>query len=394
MQENTLDLINAIIDGNPIEDEIKQGVVETTKQGEAQDLSEDLVIPKYEKLNKDKVSKEKSARALREARDSARSELEEARKQLDEYKGKASIYDAAKEIIGKDEVTQEDLKQIFSDYDFTKKEKAALEESLKKSQARIREFDITSSEEYQIKFLQPLQEAGNAIAAEIMPIHNGKPIEVPVSARNVFDEIVASGKLDNLEIKAALHKIKDAYEEGDVDFVMPNIMNIKSYLATIINAEKNKQEIFEGWEKSKQEKALEKSDFDATKSQILVQKSRQERKAITQGYMASLMNSDEYDHIAEEHGHDNVMQAIIVQHNALSDAMDDPKKAPTYDKLLEAFAKANLYDQFISEKIKSGKIASIKQAKVNIESAGSKKTINQDSTSEISQLLRKQGVYA
>ena len=88
---------------------------------------ENLVIPKMvEKVKAPKQTPEESASILRKQRDEARQALKEKEEALEKASAQGNIFDEVKKLINKDDVTPDDLKQIFNDYEFTKKEKTAL----------------------------------------------------------------------------------------------------------------------------------------------------------------------------------------------------------------------------------------------------------------------------
>lgn len=81
---------------------------------------------------------------------------------------------------------------------------------------------------------------------------------------------------------------------------------------------------------------------------------------------------------------------VIGQHSYLTDIIEDPQKAPTYDKLLEAYTKASLFDKMIEQKKQEGVISIAKQKESKINNVGKKPSRDSESEnqSESAKLLQ------
>lgn len=339
----------------------------------------ELILPKVvDKVKAPKQTPEESAAILRKQRDEARQKAQELEDQLEKASSQGALFDEVKKLINKEEVTPEDLKQIFSDYEFTKKEKASLEESLKKTNERLREYDITSSTEFQESYVKPINMALEALTAEVCPIRGDEFIPVPASASTALKAVIESGNITPATVKIALNKIKAAYEEEDIEFEMPNVRNVTEHLLAISKGVEKRNKAIEDWETEKQVKRKEAEENANHKNTLIAVKSRQERKKIAQEFLEGFVKRDDFDYLADEYGSDTVMQAVVDQHSHLTDAFDDPTKAPTYDALLDVYTKAQLFDRMIDQKKAEAKLALATKKQAKIENIGSRPSKQSD----------------
>ena len=353
----------------------------------------ELELPKYTKqIKAPKKTAEESAAELRRQRDEARQALAEKEEQLAKANQAGTIFDEVKKLIKKDEVTPDDLKQIFDDYDFTKREKEALEKNLKETQAKLRDYDINSSPEFIESYVKPIEMAVESLKAEILPIIGNEPMPVPNGAENELEKLVASGNINPTSVKVALMKIKQAYVDADIDYEMPSVKNVTSYLLDIAKGVADKNKAYEEWETLKEEKKREQEESQKQRQGITQVKSRQERRKIAQEFLNRFVQNEDFDYLAEMHGAEDVMSAIADQHSFLTDVMDDPSKAPTYDGLLEAFAKAKLFDRMIEEKKGEMKLAIAKKERVKLESVARPAGSSSESSDPVLSKLKEMGV--
>lgn len=353
----------------------------------------ELELPKYTKqIKAPKKTAEESAAELRRQRDEARQALAEKEEQLAKANQAGTIFDEVKKLIKKDEVTPDDLKQIFDDYDFTKREKEALEKNLKETQAKLRDYDINSSPEFIESYVKPIEMAVESLKAEILPIIGNEPMPVPNGAEDELEKLVASGNINPTSVKVALMKIKQAYVDADIDYEMPSVKNVTSYLLDIAKGVAEKNKAYEEWETLKEEKKREQEESQKQRQGITQVKSRQERRKIAQEFLNRFVQNEDFDYLAEMHGAEEVMSAIADQHSFLTDVMDDPSKAPTYDGLLEAFAKAKLFDRMIEEKKGEMKLAIAKKERVKLESVARPAGSSSESSDPVLSKLKEMGV--
>jgi hypothetical protein len=396
------ELLDKLMSGEPaqIDDNEPQATPQSQEPAPQPKTNEDgIEIPQYVPQVKAKGrAPEESVRILREQRDEARAKIAEQEALLAEKEEllkksniDGTIFDEVKKLINKEEVGPDDLKQIFKDYDFTKKEKEALAKQLKETKDKLRDYDVRQDPEYIQNYENPILEAQDALAAEIVPIMNGKPVPNQKAAI-VLRDLIQSGEINAQTVKVAITQIRDAYEEAGVDYELPSIKNVLNCINSVIDLHGKADEAYKTWEETKIQKKLEKQEIDQSKQTIIQAKSRQERKVIAQGYLAQLASRDDYDYIAEEYGHENTMQIAVEAHNALSDMMDDPQKAPTYDVMLDLMTKAKLFDKMIQEKAGSASLASAATKKAKIESVGAKPDRSQKSGNTNRDLLKSYGV--
>lgn len=335
---------------------------------------------------------EDSVAILRKQRDEARQQLAEREAAIQTADANGDIYAVVKELIKKDDVTPDDLKNYFKDYDFTVKEKEALATQLKETQDKLKDYDIRQSSDFIEQFENPYIEAQKALVAEIVPIVDGEQVTNQKAAM-VIRDLIASNDINPSTVKIAIHKIRDAYEDEGVDYDMPSVQNVISGIRSVINLHKKTVDAYNNWEQTKTQKTLEKAEINQTKSEISIAKTRQERKVIAQGYIAELAKSENYDYIADMHGHENVMNTAVASHNELGAMMDDPAKAPTYNTLLDLMTKARLYDALVLERANQSTIQIAQSKKVKIENLGVKPSSSASNTpSSNKDLLRSAGV--
>ena len=389
-------LLESLMHGE--QEEVKPEVI-TTKQVKPEEVKpasaddEPLVIPAYQKsIEKPKRAPEDSIAALPKDRDEARRELAEKTALLEKSSQQGTIFEEVKKLINKDDVTPEDLKTIFDDYEFTKKEKASLEASLKDTQTKLRDYDINNSPEFVENFMNPIFKYADALNAEVMPVINGDAVPVPKSAQGAIEELFKSGNINATAVKIALTRIKNAYEDADIEYEMPRVSTVTECLLKLRDAVAKKEEAYSDWETTKAEKQREKQEDQNHRKGLVQAKSRQERRKMAQEFMESFVNREDFDYLAETHGYEGVMQSISDQHTKLTDMMDDPSKAPSYDTLLEMYAKADLYDKLIGDKKAEMRIIIAKKDVAKIESIGHRPTSSSKDDSPARRLLRESGV--
>lgn len=379
--------------GSVIEDPKKEEVIEDNNDDPASPVAGELELPKYTKqIKAPKKTAEESAAELRRQRDEARKALAEKEEQLAKASQAGNIFDEVKKLIKKDEVTPDDLKQIFDDYDFTKREKEALEKNLKETQAKLRDYDINSSPEFVENYVKPIEMAVESLKAEVLPIIGGEPMPVPNGAEGELEKLVESGNITPTSVKVALMKIKQAYVDADIDYEMPSVKNVTNYLLDIAKGVADKNKAYQEWESVKEEKKREQEESQKQRQGLVQVKSRQERRKIAQEFLNRFVQNEDFDYLAEMHGAEDVMSAIADQHSYLTDVMDDPAKAPTYDGLLEAFAKAKLFDRMIEEKKGEMKLAIAKKERVKLESVARPAGGSTESSDPIMAKLKEMGV--
>lgn len=395
MSKQNKQLLDELMNGGQEEPEkvIVAPIEEKKEEVKPADADEPLVIPTYQKQNeKPRRAPEDSIAALRKSRDEAVQKLAEQTKLLEQSSKQGTIFEEVKKLINKDDVTPEDLKQIFDDFEFTKKEKASLEASLKETQLKLRDYDINNSPEFIENFVNPIRQHAMSLAAEIQPIINGEAVPVPKAAQNVMDDLFTSGQINPTAVKIALTKIKSAYEDADIDYEMPRVSTITEYLIKLQNAVIKKDEAYADWETAKVEKMRDKQEDQNHRQGLIQARSKQERRKMAQDFMNDFVRREDFDYLAEAHGFNGVMQVITDQHTKLTEMMDDPTKAPTYDSLLEMYAKASLYDSLIKDKKNEGLIAVSIQEKARIENIGQRPTSSAKSDDPARKMLRESGV--
>lgn len=392
-EEDNEKLLASLMAGEPVKADEPEDKVDDPAPDDKGTQAGELELPKYTKqIKAPKKTAEESAAELRRQRDEARKALAEKEEQLAKASQAGTIFDEVKKLIKKDEVTPDDLKQIFDDYDFTKREKEALEKNLKETQAKLRDYDINSSPDFIDNYLKPIELAVESLKAEILPIIGDEAMPVPNGAAEELEKLVESGNITPTSVKVALMKIKQAYVDADIDYEMPSVKNVTGYLLDIAKGVSEKNKAYEEWESVKEQKKREQEEAQQHRQGIVQVKSRQERRKIAQEFLDRFVNNEDFDYLAEMHGADDVMTTIAEQHSFLTDIMDDPSKAPTYDGLLEAFAKAKLFDRMIEEKKGEMKLAIAKKEKVKMEGVARPASQSQDASDPTVKMLREMGV--
>jgi len=354
------------------------------KPAQKQDDNDDgkLTLPKRQSDEPTrKPSKDESAAILKQQRDEARKKAEDLQKIVDSAKSQDTIIAKIKAKINKDEIDEADLDTLFANNDFTEREKAALEKNLKDANERLKFYDVTTSQEYQDNFVKPIDEASKALSAEIVHIAKGKPI-YNEQAASIMQELVKSETVTQQDVKIALNQIRDAYDEAGFEYEMPSIGSVFRSVTEIRTLAVNANKAIEDWEVEKKAKLAEKQELDQAKSKNIATKTRKERHSIAKGFLNSFIESDDAELLIEDHGYEETANAVINSHNTLTDMLDDPEKAPSYDAILEAYTKAALYDKLIQTRRESGKMvrAEVKQVKLN--AAATKTTPAEDATDD------------
>lgn len=349
------------------------------KQGDDDDDGK-LTLPKRDEPIR-KPSKDESAAILKQQRDEARKKAEELQKIVDSTKSQDTIIAKIKAKINKDEIDEADLDTLFANNDFTEREKAALEKNLKEANERLKFYDVTTSKEYQENFVKPIEEASKALSAEIVHISKGKPI-FNEKAAEIMQNLVKAESVTQQDVKIAINQIRDAYEEAGYEYEVPSIGAVFRSVNEIRTLAVNANKAIKDWETEKQAKLAEKQELEQAKSKTIATKTRKERQAIAKDFLNKFIDSDDAELLIEDHGYEETANAVISSHNTLTDMLDDPEKAPSYDAILEAYTKAALYDKLIQTRRDSGKIAKAEVKKAKLDSAGTKTTPSDDATDD------------
>ncbi len=400
--KKNMDLLKLVTSGVAVADETEENQVDdvavipvkTAANANSNDADDEIVIPKApaQKVVAPQKTAEESHAILRKQRDEARSNIEALTARLEEAEKKGKIYEVAKELIKKDEIDEADLKGMFADYDFTKKEKETLAEKLRETQDKLRHHDITSSPEFNEMYINPLRESHQALAAEFRPIVSGEQISNE-KADSVIMKLLESDDVNPTSIKVALHKVRDFYEEDGIEFTMPPLVTMTAAIKVVKNYTSKLQNAVSSWEQDKAVRASEQAAMEANKGSVFQAKNRKQRIAMTNEYMSEFTLTDDYNFLSEDIGHDAVMNKIIASHNDLTEIMDSPEKAPDYKELLAWKAKASMYDDLMKARIGQGKLASREATKAKLESVGRKTTqAAGDNLSENAKLLKAHGV--
>jgi len=358
---------------------------------EAVDDNKIVVPPNPNKTKAPKQTQEESAARLRADRDEARRKTQELEEKLKDLPKKDAVFDKVKKLINKDDFTDEDLDAVIGDYSFSKKQIETLLDQIKEKDQRIRDFDITSSSEWNEQYASPLKQAAESLGAELVPIVNGEPVNND-RAGMVLKNLLDSGDITPTSVKIALHKIKDIYEDDGVDYEMPSVNSIFKGIKEVISLKEKANKAYTEWELEKASGAADDNELRSAREEAKRAKMRKQRTATTRGYLAEFIESEDAEYIMEDHGYDETTGIIVAAHNELTEIMDNPDKAPTYREMLEWKSKAMLYGKVIESMKQRGKIARAGTSKAKIENVGHKEVASSDDVNPNVKLLKEMGV--
>lgn len=291
--------------------------------------------------------KDEPVKVLRAERDRLKKELEEKEKKIAEFAELEAVRPVAEHIKKKQGKLDSDAVNNY--IESQRQRKASLsekEKEIKDKDERLKEIEITHSDEWRTEYQEPIRKSNEYLVATLVKTNSeGKAVE-PELHTTLLRDLVAIGpngeKKTPIEIKGILKKFSDSFEkktgmEWDVPRLEDVVNGVDSFHDKIIKAETAKK----NWEESKQNRLKERAFDESKKNEAFVKKEIANR-----DYAFDKIVDEEFDFSLIE-DKDKLIEAIREEHKSMNDvlARKENAKPKDYKSYLTSVAKAKAFDE-------------------------------------------------
>lgn len=298
-----------------------------------------------EKAKKEKPNPDDSAKQLRKDRDEARESLKVFTEVFGEHKPgviKPLLEYLVDGIDGPltEEIINEKLDQIKnSDTEIQK-----LRGFVSEREAKITELDVRESPEFKEKFIQPYQEAADALFVEFAKFDGeGKPV-APQSSATFHQFLMKNAKeLNPISLKQQIEIFKGEFkkETNGEEISMPSVQIMMDALRGFGGKQAKMAEAYSKWATIKKETEEKSKNDQEQQNQLQQTRNARERKSFMQKAMNDFERPDfiEESKLAEKFQDEHLfMEKIFKQ-----------EEIPPHDQLIQRGVKSRLYDEFLPD---------------------------------------------
>ena len=320
--------------------------------------SEVIIDPnKEESQNKETQKKEEPikdepVKVLRADRDRLKKELEEKEKRLKELSELDPVKPIAEHIKKKKGKLDPDAVNEWIEGQRNRKIQLTEKEKLvKEKDERLKDIEITFSDEWKTEYEEPLKKSRDYLTATIVKTtESGEPVEPEMHVK-LLQSIISlkenGEKKTPLEIKSILKKFSEDFEkktgmEWDVPRLEDVVNGIESFHNKITSAERAKK----NWQEEKEKKLKERTFEEAKKTEAFVKKEIQNRNYAFE----KIVEEIDFDFVEDK---DELIEEIRKEHQSMNDLLQKKEgaKPKDYKSYIESIAKAKAFD-VASKKLK------------------------------------------
>lgn len=314
-------------------------------------LTSEIKVEEKPVVNKvEEPQKEEPVKVLRADRDRLKKELEDREKRLKELEDLEPIRPVAEHIKKKQGKLDPDAVNNY--IEAQKKRKAELfekEKLIKDKDERLKDIEITHSDEWKTEYQEPIRKSNEYLVATLVKTNDeGKAME-PELHTQLLRQLVEVGpngeKKTPVEIKGILRKFSDVFEkktgmEWDIPRLEDVVNGIDTFHDKLLKAENAKK----NWEEDKNQRLREKAFDESRKTEAFVKKEIENR-----NYAFSKIVDEEFDFSLIE-DKDDLVEEIKQEHISMNDvlARKENAKPKDYKTFLLSVAKAKAYDKISS----------------------------------------------
>ena len=225
------------------------------------------------------------------------------------------------------------------------------EKLVKEKDERLKDIEITFSDEWKTEYEEPLKKSRDYLTATIVKTtESGEPVEPEMHVK-LLQSIISlkenGEKKTPLEIKSILKKFSEDFEkktgmEWDVPRLEDVVNGIESFHNKITSAERAKK----NWQEEKEKKLKERTFEEAKKTEAFVKKEIQNRNYAFE----KIVEEIDFDFVEDK---DELIEEIRKEHQSMNDLLQKKEgaKPKDYKSYIESIAKAKAFD-VASKKLK------------------------------------------
>lgn len=300
---------------------------------------------------------------LRKAKDEAEAKVKELNeriekeyKPLEELKSVKPIADHIKSKFEK--LDEESINKYIENNRERKKKLGEIDSKLQEKELKLREIEITQSEDWIENYQRPIIDAKDSLFATVANLDGKGNVKHQKMINHLSESLLKvdekTGKpYNHTQIKSILTKFAAEYEkETGEEYEIPHIEDVKKSVDTFISRYISAHNAKTNWEQEKEQK------FKAN----IVKQSEEQKRKTTEELKArevlvnNFINDYDYKKYEEVIGKDDLIIEFKNQHKIISDASVDPsKQTRNYNDFVELAAKGTLFDK-VSEELKNVKL--------------------------------------
>lgn len=322
----------------------------------------DLEVTSHENKEEPPKGRGDQIADLRKAKDEAEARYKELNdkveseyKPLEEYKVLKPIADHLKKKF--DKLDDESINKWIESGRERKKKVIEADAKISEKERRIRDIEITQSDDWIENYQRPIIDSKDALFATISNldsegvVKNEKMINfLSESLLKVDDK---TGKpYNHTQIKSILTKFAAEYEkETGEEYEIPHIEDVKKSVDTFINKYIKAHDAKINWEKVKEQKTKEKIVQDSERIKRATEEEIKARDVIINSFINDY-DFKKYDGVIDK---DELMIEMKNQHKILSDSYKDPSSQKrSYNDFVEIATKGTMFDK-VSEELRQTK---------------------------------------
>lgn len=298
-----------------------------------------------------KPDKDDSAKVLRQQRDALKKEKEVLEKKLQELEGKDTLgpLKSVKEYIlkkfGKDEIDEESVNNFIEHNKNRKQKLEEVENKYKEKDSKLRDIEITMSEDFQENYEKPFASAKETLLATLAPVDaEGQPKNLPFIQALQADLLKTNedgSAKTALQVKGILNKFAGIYEQKTGEpFTIPNIESVTNGITSVhkkfIAGFKAKQNWIEEQKQKQKEKLFKESE---------TQKELEKRELQGRNFLLSKAEKNfDYKSLEGLNTEDEIKEKLKEKHNKFIKMYKGEEPAYNHDEILHLAVKADELD--------------------------------------------------
>jgi hypothetical protein len=305
---------------------------------------------------KKKKTKAEQVGDLRKSRDDAVNRAKELEEELNSLKGKgAADIDKYNDVY----------KYIKEKYDNNpesyinankkrKKELEAAQKKLGEANTRLREIDITQSQEWASEILTPIKRAQDDIYVAVAGnfIKKGDKGEISVSHRTIFDGFIdqiisTNGPKNAIELKAVIKEFAEFFnrQTGEDFEVAGTTREIVSALEEINEKRTKAKDLYDNWEQEKNKIKVKTTE----EQQDFLQKQRKQTLEAFKAGTKKAYDEFDVDLLDGLYESNEVRDIFLSAYTESAKAIEEPSDAPPWEEVITLSAKGRMFDKLLDE---------------------------------------------
>lgn len=298
--------------------------------------------------------KDDSAKELRQQRDNLKKEKEQLEAKIKDLEGKdqlgplKSVQEYIKKKFGKEELDEETVNSFITHNKKRKEEVQRLTNKDIEKENRLKEINITLSQDYQEKYSQPWTDAENNLLAVLCPVDNeGNPknIELINALKNDLlrlndDKTVRTP----IQTKAILSKFAKIYEARTQEpYVIPSFESVTNGVTSVMKKAIAANKAKADWTEEQKKNKIE-SEYKSSEARKETTRKELEGRNFLQSKLERDFKYKELDGVFTE---DEIKSSIKGEHEKFTKMFKGEQPGYTYDQILELSVKASQFNDAI-----------------------------------------------